>query len=725
MKISKIVATLLVSTQILTAVSTQVLAAPYASAPTTSGETITRAEKSVSGDYTITIKPRLTDGAGEEIKAKGGTYIIEQIATISASGEEIPTKGAKQTIYLADDSDKVVEVPEDGLYKITPGKRIPGYKVDLGYKDPKSGETKGYYQYGFPVHSSKDTIAADGTEDNFMYSSKNQSITMIPKIETFVGTIKFDKLAEDGKALAGVKFKATKIYDAKTAKYEDEVIGTVESQEDGTVTFDNLSEGVYKVEETETVSGYELNKNPMYYVVTLDEDRDSETFNQPVVNILTESEAKDTIQAYVKAYEEDLAASKQEVTPTTVTDLAKAYTDLTGKYNETKGLKADLWDFVNYRTPLVDKNVSALHQHAEYKSTLQENGDKLVPLSDIDTPVTFTFTADVPTDVAKYKTYKLTDTLDEAFDISTLDTSAVEVTINGKALSTDDYDITLKGRTLEITFNEAQRKALGANEAVAAGTQNELGVKFNIEFDSRHASVVNDALIPNKVTLTYQNETGEESELESEVEVQPKEGILEVTKVDNKKEVLPGAKFKLWYQLTQEELDAGAKGESVGRVLKKVDNLVSATNSHKEDVNVIGNDGVKGTEDDNVLVSDKDGKIYIDDLPFGTYYLQEIEAPQGYRLNENLIKIEIKDLDSESQFNITYEQAPTGDTYKDYKVTAGSQVEMVNYKESEWFPATGTMGIIAYAGAAGALVLTVVGLGKLKKDESEESAQIN
>lgn len=45
---------------------------------------------------------------------------------------------------------------------------------------------------------------------------------------------------------------------------------------------------------------------------------------------------------------------------------------------------------------------------------------------------------------------------------------------------------------------------------------------------------------------------------------------------------------------------------------------------------------------DKTFVTDKDGKITVKDLEFGTYYYQEIEAPDGYLLDETVGEVDIK-----------------------------------------------------------------------------------
>ena len=38
-----------------------------------------------------------------------------------------------------------------------------------------------------------------------------------------------------------------------------------------------------------------------------------------------------------------------------------------------------------------------------------------------------------------------------------------------------------------------------------------------------------------------------------------------------------------------------------------------------------------------------EGTALFEDLRFGTYYIKEIQAPQGYKLSKQVVKIEIND----------------------------------------------------------------------------------
>ena len=58
-------------------------------------------------------------------------------------------------------------------------------------------------------------------------------------------------------------------------------------------------------------------------------------------------------------------------------------------------------------------------------------------------------------------------------------------------------------------------------------------------------------------------------------------------------------------------------------------------NTLMEIYDIDGNIVFKGRTDDN-------GKIKIGDLPFGKYYLKELEAPRGFMINEELMEFEIK-----------------------------------------------------------------------------------
>ena len=560
--------------------------------------------KTNAAQYSIKIEPRLTDKQGAVVTPKGGTYTIQQIKKVASDGSEAEVQGTPVTITL-DDQTNTINVPEDGVYKVTPGARIPGYHKDKGFKE---GSTYRPYEYSFPAQS-----AANAE----FYDAATQTITMVPKLTPVNGTIAFQKTGDDGQGLAGVTFSIEQLTDAKTqtskeaGTLQNGVTKTVTTAADGQVSFADLPEGTYKVTETSSAAGYAVDTREVLFEVTVNDSDEVVVRETTAEKVLSE-------------------ANK----------------------------------FANYKQPTPDKKVKT-HVSTDYSDDKQS--------TNFDRQVDFEFTSVIPKDIATYKTYELVDELAEQFDIATLDKSKVTVEADGAAAQAD---VTLEGRTLKVAFNAEQRKAL-------AGKAN-VKVHFSISLDAAKAK--QDVDVDNTVTLNWDNNHGAHGNPTDKVTITPKEGNLEVTKRANSAtgDALAGAKFKLW-----REARTGETGQRVGNK----DNLVLATDSSKA---VVGDN----------LTSDAQGKIVVKRLPFGKYYLQETEAPTGYRLNKDLKEVTIGDTEE----TIDYK----GEQLKD-----GVKASVINYKETQWFPATGTLGITVAASAFGGLAVSAGWLQKKKKEMSK------
>ncbi len=93
-------------------------------------------------------------------------------------------------------------------------------------------------------------------------------------------------------------------------------------------------------------------------------------------------------------------------------------------------------------------------------------------------------------------------------------------------------------------------------------------------------------------------------------------------------------------------------------------------------------------------VSDADGTILFGDLPYGDYYIKELEAPKGYILNDGIVEINKEDLKYNDKIHQFFCQKEvinlmqkfklrinkTGETFSNYTVEASEQGEYVQYQ---------------------------------------------
>ncbi|MCH5296726.1 MAG: SpaH/EbpB family LPXTG-anchored major pilin [Ruminococcus sp.] len=202
--------------------------------------------------------------------------------------------------------------------------------------------------------------------------------------------------------------------------------------------------------------------------------------------------------------------------------------------------------------------------------------------------VVWTITPSIPSDIATYKKYEITDTIANELDFA--GESAVQVI----GLTSDQYTLTVNGKSIKIAVNEAGRKALAA-----------VGASLTIKITTQiNANAVVDKDIENSATLSFENQYGTTGEPSSSDTV--KTGAALFKKVDASTNAgLAGAEFEL----------QDANGNKIN---------VSSTGDGEYVVNPSANSYV--------VTSGTNGKIYIKGLAYGSYKLVEVKAPAGYQL---------------------------------------------------------------------------------------------
>lgn len=136
----------------------------------------------------------------------------------------------------------------------------------------------------------------------------------------------------------------------------------------------------------------------------------------------------------------------------------------------------------------------------------------------------------------------------------------------------------------------------------------------------------------------------------------------------------------------------------------------------------------KGTPDgalvETAKITDESGKISFGKLTAGTYYLVETEAPDGYTLLANPIKVEIKEVNAETgAFKLLIDgkevTAATGDFVSHKDVTNGTAVVAVENYKGFTLPKTGGMGIALFLGVGIVGMFAVIVMMKRKANRGE------
>lgn len=287
-------------------------------------------------------------------------------------------------------------------------------------------------------------------------------------------------------------------------------------------------------------------------------------------------------------------------------------------------------------------------------------------------------------------------------------------------------------------------------ETLEEGTNRVIGFEINFKYDNLKATVGADTYVHVVYTATlnedafekdalgndaylgvntdpYDNDSYEKTEVEKEVYTYG----INVTKVDatNNSAVLPGAKFKLYKKEMVKDEETGEE--------KEVEKAVAFTHDEAKNVYIKTTDAV-GTVEATILVTDDEGEIQLQGLDFGTYYLKEIKAPNGYQLPN--------DKDAVTTIVLTDDKIGTGEGAKDGQdgvleqektsatgkmVVANStsiinnnviSFKLGNNKPGFELPTTGGMGTVLFT--AGGLVIMACGaalvLVTLKKKKAED-----
>ena len=224
-------------------------------------------------------------------------------------------------------------------------------------------------------------------------------------------------------------------------------------------------------------------------------------------------------------------------------------------------------------------------------------------------PAKWNITPNVPSNIADYTKYVVTDIVDNRLTI--LEDSIV-VYADGRLLSkgaTSDYNVTIERQIITVTFID---DVFVGGKTSLLGTQN-LSIQFKTTIKKDSANLGYD--IPNDSILEFNNGTG--TEQGSYVDVQPEvhTGGVKLEKVDasNHDIKLGNAKFAIY-----------------------------ATEA----------DALAGVNPIRTAISTDQGAFEFTGLPYGSageasaskeYWIVETQAPAGYHLNKTPLKVEVDD----------------------------------------------------------------------------------
>lgn len=250
----------------------------------------------------------------------------------------------------------------DGTLRYAAGEKVDTFVVDenKGY-----GETKELYLGKYYAVESKapEGYVLDTTKYPFELVWKDQD-TRVVYVNMEVGNTpttfdfyKYEKVeSEDGSwsdslkgsSLGGVKFRITRVGGDAQSRYDNGNVysgGVVTTTVEGTFEVSNIGTGLYKVEEIETLPGYNLNTTPQYFLV----DKDGYIYKSDANGNTTETVRSGKIPQVTKnGYQYNADEDGNNIGEASADAYAKDSEDLDivkGQMNSEMGNTYHRWDF--------------------------------------------------------------------------------------------------------------------------------------------------------------------------------------------------------------------------------------------------------------------------------------------------------------------------------------------------------------------------------------------
>ncbi|MGX7199061.1 SpaH/EbpB family LPXTG-anchored major pilin [Enterococcus nangangensis] len=244
-----------------------------------------------------------------------------------------------------------------------------------------------------------------------------------------------------------------------------------------------------------------------------------------------------------------------------------------------------------YTTPKLEKEISADKTDVELGETIP-----------------FTITTEIPVDVWEYTNYTVEDNAESPLSMVA---DSLKVTIDGQAVNEAITAQDISEHGFSLAFDPQV-------------LNNYVGKEIKVTYAMIFNQVTKNSTIENDVTVT----PGNHPKLHHEVQV--KTGSKQFVKVDtaDKTKKLAGAKFVV-KNAAGEYLQRSTTADSWVTVSQVADNY------QKENLFT--------------LTSAADGSFAIYDLAYGTYQLEEVEAPDGYVLSDTTVAFKVNATSSEKE----------------------------------------------------------------------------
>lgn len=530
-------------------------------------------------------------------------------------------------------------------------------------------------------------------------------VTVNPKNVTTYGAATLKKVgytgsAPDSTAMSGYTFKLYKLNGTdwneitkKPLNGQDnmgDALGTLTTNDSGTISVDGLTQGVYAFVETgvNSTQGYILDAGTAYVFKLNDEG---------AMQTATISDVASTANTFDSAVK---TLNYNCVKPTTAGS--------TNNNLEVINYKPDFTKTVKDRKG----NTSATH-NADYAI-----GDK----------VPFVLTIQVPENIAKLKTFKVTDSVTPtqlAYSEDVAVTGTAKGATDATTLTATDYAITYNPNKDGFTI-DFKGTGLTAINNYAGGTIT-ITYTATLQPDAAVVGDTDNTVNKNSAELKYSNKTTVTGDTEAEKPYTIHEEAAVYTfkagihKTDGAGTDLDGVKFDLYkkYDANTDEVDGTGvmyKNEHVA--------FLADAEATRLGLNAATGSGVNWYLVEKDLTTDTDGHVVVKGLPKGEYKFVETKTKESYNLLTKPVDANLNvDYKTAWRTDTTYD-ATTGTkthsvTSTTYKVGnaayTSDDIEVVNRKGFT-LPVTGGFGTLLFSGIGVLLVLAGVGvLFSLKK----------
>ncbi|WP_270510279.1 SpaH/EbpB family LPXTG-anchored major pilin [Gemmiger formicilis] len=514
------------------------------------------------------------------------------------------------------------------------------------------------------------------------------------------------KLIVKGDQLNGKTVHATKMFTASWVDSNND--GKIDAKDKLSYTLDTAWEGLFWANGISTGTkcpagsinvtsqeGATLNEKALAYVSSLKDEGETKTL---VEFAATAAKYKTTNNI------EDTAAKKAENDDSVTFDqLTPGYYLVQPEKGSTSATRKTDAMLVN----IPSDRAAELQLKSEYPSVEKKvDTDKTESSAQIGQKVNFTLTSKVP-DMSEFDTYYFAfkDTMSKGL---TFDESSVTVTIGEQKLTkvTDFTVTTTKDETSGATNITIEILNMKTKYADKAGKTITVTYSATLNKDA----VVGNTGNTNSAKVEYQNGPNQEDHGTSNPSITttrtyPVNVQKHAFEDNNADSFLAGAKFAL---STSKTVPTFTKGENGSYTLENSDTNV---------VRLVGSDATYRVAEKN----DEAGAVTyfttvgtsattINGLKAGTYYLHEIEAPEGYNKLTAPVKVTITETKGK-------DGKVTGVTYKvgETDQSTNDTVKVVN-KTGSMLPSTGGMGTIGLT----ALGVGIVALGVLAPKKKKE-----